>query len=83
MTHPTDEQWMAYLYGELDEQRDDALASHLTQCTKCCQQVDRWRQTMAALDTWRLSGRLPINGWRIGLGPSTGNACRSTARWST
>jgi anti-sigma factor RsiW len=54
MTHPNDEQWMEYLYGELDEQQAEALASHLTQCAACRERVDRWRGTMADLDAWRL-----------------------------
>ena len=67
--HPTPEQWMEYLYGELDERQDDALADHLAQCTTCQNQVQGWRRTMTALDDWRIPEpaaprlRRPVFSW--------------------
>lgn len=56
MTHPTREEWMAYLYGELDTQKETTLKSHLQECPQCEHEVAAWRGAMAALDMWQLPG---------------------------
>jgi len=55
MTHPTEEQWMAYLYGELERKSQVALAEHLRSCPECRTQVTAWSDAKESLDGWRLS----------------------------
>jgi len=51
-THPTPEEWMSFLYGEDSPARHAELGAHLHACAECRQQVQTWRGSMAALDTW-------------------------------
>ena len=53
-SHPSNEQWSAFLYGELPPNTQEALERHLAACADCRQQVGQWRETMATLDTWKL-----------------------------
>ena len=55
MTHPTEEQWMSYLYGELERKSQAALAEHLRSCPECRTQVTAWSDAKESLDGWRLS----------------------------
>ena len=54
MTHPTYEQWMEYLYGELDSKKQSELKAHLQECSECQADVDSWRNVMTELDKWKL-----------------------------
>gem|GEM_PF-1355035 len=54
MAHPADEEWMAYLYGEVDRSTAGRLEGHLRECPRCEGEVARWRSVMSALDEWRL-----------------------------
>ncbi len=54
MRHPADEEWMAYLYGEVDRSTVARLEGHLRECSRCEAEVSRWRSVMSALDEWRL-----------------------------
>lgn len=51
-THPKPEEWMSFLYGEDSPSRHSELDAHLRACTECRQQVQTWRGSMAALDSW-------------------------------
>lgn len=51
-THPTPEEWMSFLYGEDAPPRHIELDAHLRDCAQCRQQVQQWRGSMSALDTW-------------------------------
>ena len=50
MTHPTYEQWMEYLYGELDSKKQSELKAHLQDCPECQANVDSWHSVMTELD---------------------------------
>ena len=54
MNHPTHEEWMAYIYGELDAKKGAALKEHLEQCPNCQRDIAVWRGVMAELDAWKL-----------------------------
>ena len=54
MTHPNREEWMAYLYQEVDSQTQADLTAHLHVCPECKAALDGWRGTMSALQTWKL-----------------------------
>jgi putative zinc finger protein len=55
MNHPTREEWMAYLYGEISDRAKPTLKTHLDACEECRADVTKWRQTMKSLATWQLS----------------------------
>jgi len=52
LSHPSREEWMAYLYGELSGELQSRLKAHLKACPQCRGQVAHWRTTMRALDEW-------------------------------
>ena len=52
MAHPNQEEWMEYLYGEVDPQRQEELSVHLHSCQDCRSQVSQWRTAMQGLDSW-------------------------------
>lgn len=54
MKHPNQEQWMDYLYQELPADQRPELDQHLAACEECRAQVDEWRESMSAMDTWKL-----------------------------
>lgn len=43
---------MSFLYGEDSPARHAELGAHLQSCADCRRQVQTWRGSMAALDTW-------------------------------
>lgn len=51
MNHPSNEAWMGYLYDELPPAEKAAMSTHLENCGECRECVERWRATMAVLDT--------------------------------
>jgi hypothetical protein len=52
MKHPSKEQWMDFVYGETSDATE--LRAHLASCANCRRDVEGWRATMQALDTWKL-----------------------------
>jgi anti-sigma factor RsiW len=50
--HPEPAEWTAFLYGELDRERQKSLEQHLERCEPCSAQVEEWRASMASLDQW-------------------------------
>jgi hypothetical protein len=54
MKHPAQEQWMAYLYGELPVAEKEGMSAHLAQCAECAVNVRQWRSVMNSLDDWKL-----------------------------
>lgn len=54
MTHPSREEWMAYLYGESEPPKQTELDDHLRHCDQCKNSVTQWRNVMTKLDTWQL-----------------------------
>lgn len=53
-THPTPQEWMAFLYGEDSPARHAELGAHLHDCADCRRQVQTWRGSMAALNSWTM-----------------------------
>lgn len=54
VAHPDREQWMAYLYHEVDPSTRSGLEQHLAGCPACTSQVATWRTTMGQLEAWGL-----------------------------
>lgn len=52
--HPAPEEWADYLYGELPPETRARVDDHVRACPACQQQVGQWRETIAALDAWKL-----------------------------
>ena len=57
VNHPDAATWMTFLYGELSAFRKHELQAHLRGCPACAAQVNAWRDSMTALDTWKLPAR--------------------------
>jgi anti-sigma factor RsiW len=53
MNHPNDEQWMAYLYHELDAAERESLKAHLRTCGECKIKVGGWQETQRNLAAGR------------------------------
>ncbi len=67
MSHPSREEWVAFLYGESDPESDKSLTAHLQVCRQCQESIATWRGVMAELDAWQLPRR-PTHArqrWRI------------------
>jgi hypothetical protein len=54
MKHPTQEQWMNYLYGESAAAEKAGMDFHLEQCSECRTKVRQWRSVMKSLDGWKM-----------------------------
>jgi hypothetical protein len=54
MNHPSCEEWVAYLYKELNGAQRATLTAHLAECPACRQQVEDWRVTRRQLDRWQI-----------------------------
>ena len=57
MNHPTSEEWMSYLYDEMEATERARLAGHLEGCTQCRSKVVEWQGAQRNLDEWRLEPR--------------------------
>ncbi|HVK57947.1 MAG TPA: zf-HC2 domain-containing protein [Candidatus Kapabacteria bacterium] len=52
--HPTQEQWMDYLYGEMPSPEKKTLEAHLMNCAPCREKQQEFAGTMENLDAWRV-----------------------------
>jgi hypothetical protein len=59
VTHPTDAEWMSYLYSELPRADRTALRTHLRDCPDCQLRVRSWEGAKASLSDWKLPKREP------------------------
>jgi hypothetical protein len=50
--HPSREDWVCYLYGEVDEPVKRTLEAHLEGCAECRERLHAWRGAMGLLDRW-------------------------------
>jgi hypothetical protein len=61
MNHPTSEEWMSYLYEEMEGTERARLTGHLDGCTQCRAKVAVWQGAQRNLDQWRLEPRSARN----------------------
>lgn len=54
MNHPKPEEWVPYLYGELQTDTRRHLKSHLQNCADCRAELARWQRSLHRLDSWKL-----------------------------
>jgi hypothetical protein len=59
MNHPTREQWMSFLYEDIDATEKNKLTEHLDSCDACRRQIAGWRGTMSTLNQWNLAAPAP------------------------
>jgi hypothetical protein len=90
MSHPNREEWMGFLYEDLDQADQLRLSAHLESCEPCKRQVAAWRGTMTRMDQWSLpqsSRWRPSRSWMpwaaaaallLALGVTIGANSRST-----
>ena len=57
MNHPTNEDWMSYLYDEVDATERARLTGHLQDCPQCQTKVNAWQTAQKNLDGWQLESR--------------------------
>ena len=57
MNHPTREEWMSYLYDELNADQSANLKAHLHTCPDCKSKVNEWQAARSGLDEWRVPKR--------------------------
>ena len=57
MNHPSREEWMSYLYDELNADQSANLKAHLHTCLDCKYKVNEWRAARSGLDEWRVPKR--------------------------
>lgn len=50
--HPSREDWVCYLYDEVDEPVKRTLEGHLESCAECRERLHAWRGAMGLLDRW-------------------------------
>ena len=55
--HPSPEQWMEYLYGEMNSPERTSLETHLKSCAPCREKKNEFGGTMDSLDAWRVELR--------------------------
>jgi len=53
MNHPTREEWMSFIYDEMNARERATLATHLQDCAGCAAQVKQWQRATTELDSWR------------------------------
>ena len=54
MNHPSREEWMSYLYDELNADQSANLKAHLHTCPDCKSKVNEWQAARSGLDEWRV-----------------------------
>lgn len=77
MNHPTNEEWMACLYGEADARAKASAEAHLAVCPECRERVEAWKRAMACLDEDRATWAPPARGggaWRAWVRPAVAAA---------
>ena len=57
MNHPTNEDWMSYIYQETTGVERARLDGHLQDCPQCQTKLNDWQATQRSLDTWQLEPR--------------------------
>jgi hypothetical protein len=55
MNHPTSEEWVPYLYGEVEKSTKRRLKQHLQTCAECRTQLLLWKRSLRRLDAWRMT----------------------------
>lgn len=52
--HPSDQEWMDYLYDEMASAEKTALEAHVKDCPPCQEKRDGMRGTQRSLDEWQV-----------------------------
>lgn len=74
MNHPTNEEWMSYLYDEADGIERARLSEHMRGCQECQAKVHDWQAARRNLDGWQLPARA--------IGMRRGGLARPLLKWA-
>ena len=74
MSHPTNEEWMSYLYDEADGIERARLSEHMRGCEECQAKVHDWQAARRNLDGWQLPARA--------IGMRRGGLARPLLKWA-
>jgi hypothetical protein len=55
MKHPNREEWMSFLYDELESEPRQALEGHLKECPACSASLAQWRDTTRQLSAYKIA----------------------------
>jgi hypothetical protein len=55
MKHPSEQQWMDFLYEELSPAENLELTTHAEDCPQCAKQLAIWRGTLKTMDDWKVT----------------------------
>jgi hypothetical protein len=58
MKHPEREEWVPFIFGEINASQKQQLESHLKSCAECREEVENWQRSVGRLDSWKLP-RIP------------------------
>jgi anti-sigma factor RsiW len=54
MKHPEREEWVPFIFGEIDAGQRRQLESHLEDCGECRDEIQSWQRSLGRLDSWKL-----------------------------
>ena len=55
MKHPSNEDWLSFLYEECSTEQLKSWDRHRQECPQCAQLVDQWRESQRILSKWELA----------------------------
>ena len=55
--HPTDEEWIRFLYRDAAPDEIERLERHRAQCATCREALTEWESTLERLDRWEAPAR--------------------------
>ncbi len=54
MKHPEREEWVPFIFGEIDAGQRRQLERHLEDCGECRDEIQSWQRSLGRLDSWKL-----------------------------
>ena len=55
MKHPSNEDWLSFLYSECSSEQQQTWEHHRQQCPECAKLLENWRESQRLLSHWEVS----------------------------